>query len=76
MYSIEKNVPMPLNNKAGRPSKYPLSKMKVGDSFLIPFSKNHDCTRSISVPYLSASRLKIKITSRVEQKGVRVWRIK
>lgn len=75
MYKIDKNVPMPVKDGRGRPTKYPLLSMKVGDSFLIPFTKRHSSNRSIPIPYRTAERLKIKIISRSEKNGVRIWRM-
>ena len=75
MYKIEKNVPMPSRAFKGT-IKYPLDFMKIGDSFLIPFTKEKNHPKKISVPYTMARRKGIDITCRGEKNGVRIWRTK
>lgn len=75
MYKIEKNVPFP-NRVQKYMNMYPLDLMKVGDSFLIPFTKERNHPKLISVPYCAARRRGMEITCRGETKGVRIWRIK
>lgn len=74
MYKVEKNVPMP-NRVRNRKVKYPLDHMKIGDSFLIPFTKEKNHPKLIAVPYTMARRKGMEITCRGEKNGVRIWRV-
>jgi len=65
---IDKGVPLPV---AGNTLRLPLADMKVGDSFFIPEKKQQHC----GSVYRAAKRLKIKISTRSEAGGVRVWRV-
>lgn len=73
-FKIEKNVPMP-NRSRGRRKMYPLEKLRVGDSFLVPYPNGHKCAKHVYVPYTTAKKIGIDITARAENSGVRIWRI-
>lgn len=73
MIAIDKDVPLSPPIGAGRPAKYPLHLMEVGDSFLVPSpSKYLSClvfrANKRFAPRRFASR-------RLEDGGLRVWRI-
>ena len=73
-FKIEKGIPFPKCNGAGKPEKYPWSKLEVGDSFLIAGQD----ARSVS-PLTSAASKRHKgrkYSVRTVDGGVRVWRIK
>ncbi len=68
--TIEKGVPIPKRASvggAGRPPKYPLEALAIGDSFVVE-SKNHRLHKR-------AAALGIKLTSRKIDGVVRVWRV-
>lgn len=79
MFSIEKNIPIPLKQTRG--SKYPFADMEVGDSFFIPELSLGSVSGNVSK---NARALGIKMETRpVREKdpdtgkevdGVRVWR--
>jgi len=71
-YEIEKNIPLPERNPNCGRSKYPLSRMEIGDSFLIPEFGGSKQPQMHS----SAHRLGIKVSCRVTEEGLRVWRVK
>lgn len=72
---IEKDIPIPESNTAGRPAKYPLARMEVGDSFVVDLETNK--YQSIkSAIHASANRQGIKACIRtINDNQVRVWRI-
>ena len=74
-YAITNKIPVPQDYKKSR-SKFPLLKMRPGDSFLIPYKDipNPDKPQHV-VPYSMARALSIKIISRREKRGLRVWRV-
>lgn len=67
---IESGIPIP--NGAGRPpTKYPLSEMKIGQSFVI-----EDGPTTRNSIYHAARHKKIKVTARKTADGMlRVWRV-
>lgn len=65
--TIEKNVPMP---EKGTYSKYPWKTMEVGDSFFVIVSESARSAMSSN-----AKRFGIRVMTRKEGDGVRVWRI-
>ena len=76
-FKIEKNIPFPSNHhKRNNTKDYPLEVMRVGDSFLVPFTKNRPCSKNINVPYTRARLMGMEVSCRTESKGVRIWRIK
>lgn len=69
---IEKNVPIP--NVAQKIEKYPFAKMDIGDSFFVEFSKKDALRMQRSMHYIQ-KKLKIKLVSRINENGIRIWRI-
>ena len=67
MYEIEKSVPV----AASRATKYPFKMMEVGDSFLIP--KDEIVTPNQA--HSAAKSAGVKVRTRMEKGGMRVWRI-
>jgi|WetSurMetagenome_2_1015567.scaffolds.fasta_scaffold397436_3 hypothetical protein len=77
-YKIESNIPIPPPIKVENTSKYPINKMKVGDSFLVPFdTKDMDKKRKMrnSLTSVFSRKKPKKFTVRMTEKGIRVWRI-
>lgn len=80
-FRIEKGVPIPLQQSrgGGRPPKYPLRDMAVGDSFFVPCEDgNRERIRnSINGCATSVRRTlpSLGIMTRSQPGGVRVWRI-
>lgn len=72
-YKIDKNIPLPLDNRSITAT---IRLLKVGDSFFAPLAGGNPSANIQPV----ARRLKIKVTLRTvtekKQKGIRVWRIK
>lgn len=73
MYKIEDNVPAPPKLVTGRPFKYPLAILGVGQSFYVP--KGDRKTISVCASRV-ASRLGRTFAVRQVDGGVRAWRIK
>jgi hypothetical protein len=65
---ISKTLPIPMRSGAG--INYPWAEMAIGDSALIPMSRN---TVKISL-WRFTKRHGWKFTTRAEPGGVRVWR--
>lgn len=72
MINIEENIPIPSQEYLGRGEIYPWSRMKIGDSFLVPVKKEH-LVRCAA--YNICKRTGKKFTIRKTIDGVRVWRI-
>lgn len=74
MTAIDKDVPVPPPIPSpGRPAKYPLHLMEVGDSFLVPSpSKYLSCLVSRANKRFAPRRF---ASRRLEDGGLRVWRI-
>ena len=63
----------PDNRGPGRPAKYPLRKLAVGESFFVPgIDHNEICKRTYLFKPL---RFKTKAVVSGGVKGIRVWRI-
>lgn len=88
---VEKGIPLPAKRAAGpvrtgRDPKYPLRKMRVGDSFLIPVrggSKRVEAVRHRIWAAIGAMRkrdpgFKFEFETRhvTGPSGIRVWRVK
>lgn len=83
MFKIDKNIPIP-SRTSGRPTIYPFSQMKIGDSFLIMNTKGNGkypadkSVRQAARKYMGTKNKTFKITvRRVSEKGgkhIRVWR--
>ncbi len=69
MFEVEKNIPIPERVRM----KYPWEQLGIGDSFLIP-DAIVDSVRSGL--YSCARNMKIKVTLKTVDGGMRVWRIK
>lgn len=69
MYEIEKNVPIPPSQKAGR---FPYEELDVGDSFKVSGIKLQSVCNSNYRAWKKTGR---KFTARQEEDGVRVWRV-
>jgi hypothetical protein len=65
---IEKGIPLPAIT---HPSRWPFSRMEIGDSFFIPSSS---CKSLSSSAHEAAKRLNRKFTRRKVAGGIRVWR--
>jgi hypothetical protein len=74
MFKIEKNIPVPANRNRGT-SIYPFKEMKKGDSFFIPVKGEKEQQNRRKAVTASAYKHKVKITARVVDNGVRVWRV-
>lgn len=79
MYKIEKGIPLPILRKDS--IELPLSEMKVGDSFLVPFDdlafyKNPTKSLKSKVRRASEKIGMVLITYRERNRGFRIWRSK
>lgn len=77
--NIDKKKPIPkVTNRSGRPVKYPFDKMRVGDSFLIKGEPKirHSIYSCLNSYNANRAEVRIEITTRAEDGGIRVWRIK
>lgn len=72
MYDIENNVPIPRLKQPA--AKYPFRDLQVGQSFFVPDVAAREKSMRAQV-YTAAKHLGVKFTTRVENGGVRVWRI-
>lgn len=74
-FTIEKKVPIP-PRKSGRPreSKYPLVKLRIGDSFLVPVGQFTRPQYVVTMVHALAKKIGIKVSTRSGAEGVRVWR--
>lgn len=68
---IEKNVPLPAR---GVLTVYPLDEMEVGDSFFV-YTRNIPTIRTAIHAQIKRQASLIKITTRREPGGMRIWRI-
>jgi len=77
-YEVSSDHPLPdglTHRGRGRPSKFPLQKLEIGQSFFVPCSTPADKNAvSVSARYF-AQKLKRKFTTRSVDGGMRVWRI-
>lgn len=71
---IEKGVPIPHRRGSGPTEKYPFSKMKIGDSFLVQGDKDSSAIRVTASA--AGRRLKFTFTVHRGEDGYRIWRIK
>lgn len=71
-YTIEKNVPLPSPQRAGRPAKYPWREMRVGDSFVIDKPTQQAATRGRE----AGRSLGMKFSCRkIDANHTRIWRV-
>lgn len=80
-FRIEKGVSLPVRGKPPLPIKYPWKTMEMGDSFYIHLNggKLTSIRVGISIDlrkFNLENAKKFVITTRVENDGVRVWRMK
>jgi hypothetical protein len=74
---IEKNVPFPKRQNHNGKWKNVVQKMSNGDSFLIPLKYKKKLETTVIIIRQAAKALGYTIVSRrVEDKRVRIWRIK
>lgn len=77
---IEKGIAMPIRKGAGRPSKYPIADMGVGDSFAVPGSyKEANQLRQCFCQFSKRhhkGKWKNTVQIESETKTVRIWRTK
>lgn len=81
VFKIEDNIPLPGTKQIRTGSKYPLDKMKVTQSFLVPCSdaekkKVHSRVTVSVAQFKKKNKGKDFTTSSKDPKGVRIWRIK
>lgn len=79
VYKVEKGVP--ITRKTMDRCRFPFDKMDVGDSFLIPAKEQEPMKARISIYSATNSfnrnhKTKLKMSSRADKTGLRVWRIK
>ena len=73
MYTIEKNIPIPL--RKSRKANYPFSYMQVGDSFYAP--KAWQTVYNASTYFRKTRNLMDwKFRAAHEEGGCRIWRVK
>lgn len=73
MLTIDKNIPIPTERTHSTAKKYPFGDMEVGDSFLVPGKKKVSQMGS-TIPNARA-RYGFEFTSKLEEGGLRIWRI-
>lgn len=73
-YKIDRNVPLPKERKAAN-KRYPLSDMRIGDSFFVGGREDFERARLAATNY--GRRNKLKFSSRLadDKDGGRIWRI-
>lgn len=72
-FELEKNVP--LEKFVSTKAKYPLNKMEVDDSFVMPLSDRNSLMSLIAQNRMKGSKAKYA-TRKISELEVRVWRIK
>ena len=70
MYKIEKNIPIGVVNQ----TKYPFSKMEVGDSFFVKGDKKKITAVTVAATTYKKNTEGTNFISRRNESGVRVWR--
>lgn len=74
-YPIDKDVPIPKKTKgSGRRTVYPLDKMELGDSFVVPLEQRKDL--SVRIRYQAKKTGRAFTTRKISDTSVRVWRTK
>ncbi len=81
VYRIEKGIPLPLPSKTGRPIIYDFGSMKVGDSFNVLIGDNYapevrGRIAAAATGYIKRHAPRSKFSTRISERGVRVWRVK
>ena len=74
-YEVEKDIPIPVHISKG--SRYPFSKMEVGDSFKVPYEKNVGSAISGGAGHFRRAHPEYKFVIRTlkEEGIVRCWRV-
>lgn len=72
MYKIEKNIPVAKLQPSG--SKYPFTKMEVGDSFFVKGDLKKRQAVAVAVYNYKLSNKGIGFCTRTNDEGIRVWR--
>lgn len=72
-YKVERSIQIP-GRCSGKMMPYPYQEMKAGDSFFIPVSQEYEKVRERDKARAAARTRGIKITTRVVDGGVRIWR--
>ena len=81
MFKVEKNIPIPPTVTVyGRRSRFPLSELNSGDSFMVPFTDSSPEAIKKSLlgairNYRSRHGKNIYFATRVYKTGIRCWRI-
>ena len=75
-YEIEKDIELPTTNAKGK-SKYPWSKLKIGESFFIPDAdlRAYGQRGLSSCAVHQNKRTGSTFTVRMVESGLRIWRI-
>jgi hypothetical protein len=73
-FTIESGVPIPEKAAMSNRARYPLEKLGVNQSFLVPISDPKRAKNLRSSFAVRAKKLGIKIVSVADETGVRVWR--
>lgn len=74
--TIDSNIPIPTARGGnGRPAKYPIASMKVGDSFAFP-KKSASCVRQSASQFRRRTQPDWRfITRSISATECRIWRI-
>ena len=77
-YKIDKDIPIPITKRRGRPTKYPFAKMDVGDSVFFPGERIKGNAYMAAINYASGRDVRFKSRTVIEDgvEGIRVWRVK
>jgi hypothetical protein len=72
-YKIEKGIPIP--STIQKIDKYPFAKMDIDDSFFVECLKKEALRMQRSLHYIR-KKIKMDFISRINENGIRIWRIK
>ena len=73
-YTIDSNIPVPKDALPPTRAKYPLEKLKPGDSFYVKLDNPKQGKNLRSSMGVRAKKLGITIVTHADETGVRVWR--
>lgn len=75
---IEKGIPIPKEYLGDIRNQFYslLTSLSVGDSFSVPTQDEAQVSAVKNAAYAVAKELKLKVTTRIEDEGIRVWRTK
>jgi len=71
-FKIESNLSLPPRKGRMVSSQYPISKLKVGDAFLIPGKTS----KEVNAVYVEAAKHGVKVTLRTVEEGTYVFRVR